>query len=1161
MADDNSADLERLRKEIAYYKRQVTAVAGENLKLDYMLPGMRHELKQKREGFALLSQLQQSVGAHQQISAIFEITIAAINATLGMDHTLILVPTERENFYRPSHWTGYRQEATGAFPTVQVELPPDFRTGSSLLLVNRATPRTELIQRLTDTFEVPFFIAVPATGESAAVGVILAGRLNETPPFWPALDSGDVDTLRAIAGLITATIKNMRVAVLEETDRLKTEFFSNISHEFRTPITLTLGPIEQILAGTHGAIPTAVHQQLDLMHRNQSRLLGLVNQILDLAKLEAGQMRVRATRARHLNQLIEDRAATFRSAAGKPEVELSLSLDPAVVTADLYVDREKFDKLLFNLLSNAYKFTRQGSIALTTEVTGGLFRLTVRDTGVGIRDDQIPYIFDRFRQADASVSREFGGTGLGLALVQEVAKLHGGDVVAYSQFGKGSTFQVTLPLGKAHLQAADVLDVEGDEPGGRAAMPVAEPQATGADIEEANARAERERNPERATIVYAEDNPELRSYVCGLLRPEYNVFVAADGQDGMEKAHRYAPDLIITDFMMPRVSGREFLQSIRNDPTLHRLPVIFLTARAGSAARVESLHAGADDYLTKPFDQGELLARVRNLLRARNQERELEELSRRLEARVEEQMAELVRSGELQRFLPQSIVSSVLAGTIHPGSKFERRKITIVFAAIADFAQLTETLEPEDLSSLVNDYLRETTAIAVAHGGTIDAIVGGSLMILFGAPEAMPVEQQVSAAIESARRMHARGRELQSLWQSYGVSDVLLQIGMNTGFCTLGVFGSDVLRSYTAVGAPLTLAARLQEKAPAGSVLIGLPTYAIARQKMSDARGPLNLSGTSGSVQYYELPGSDQSVGLTERESAEPPERPAAREQMLTGKMVAHFRIVTTLGAGGMGVVYLAEDTKLGRRVALKVLPLDFAADRQRLQRFLLEARSASSLNHTNVAQIYEIGEDEGMRFIAMEYVEGQSLDSRIDGQPLDIGDMLNISLQIAEALEEAHQKGIVHRDIKPQNIAITPRGQVKVLDFGLAKVSGEADADAASGSTRFRTEAGTVVGTVHYMSPEQALGRAVDERTDIFSLGVVMYEMTTGRLPFSGATRTETVDLLLHTQPPPIGQLNDLVPPPLGAMIEKCLNKDPNTRYGSVRELLADLRAARRVG
>jgi signal transduction histidine kinase len=173
-------------------------------------------------------------------------------------------------------------------------------------------------------------------------------------------------------------------------------------------------------------------------------------------------MTMRAARMPDLNQFIEDRASTFRSAAGKPDIDLRLSLDPRGANADLYLDREKFDKLLFNLLSNAYKFTRQGSIEIRTEFAETTFRLWAMDTGIGIKEDQLPYIFDRFRQADASASREFGGTGLGLALVKEVAKLHGGDVIVYSQFGKGSTFEVTLPLGTAHLQPQEVVDFVDD---------------------------------------------------------------------------------------------------------------------------------------------------------------------------------------------------------------------------------------------------------------------------------------------------------------------------------------------------------------------------------------------------------------------------------------------------------------------------------------------------------------------------------------------------------------------------------------------------------------------------------------------------------------------------------------------------------------------------
>jgi serine/threonine protein kinase/Flp pilus assembly protein TadD len=262
-----------------------------------------------------------------------------------------------------------------------------------------------------------------------------------------------------------------------------------------------------------------------------------------------------------------------------------------------------------------------------------------------------------------------------------------------------------------------------------------------------------------------------------------------------------------------------------------------------------------------------------------------------------------------------------------------------------------------------------------------------------------------------------------------------------------------------------------------------------------------------------------------------------------------------------MGEVYLAHDTLLDRSIALKVLPAELASEPQRLHRFLQEARAASQLKGGNVAHIYDIGGEGGLRFIAMEYVEGTQLNDKINGQPLPIAEIIRIGIFIASALEEAHSKGITHRDIKPQNIIVTPEGEVKVLDFGLAKVdpllSGTtAKTPESEIATRVMTDPGVVMGTVLYMSPEQAMGREVDHRSDIFSLGVVLYEMAAGRVPFSGASITETIDKIAHWQPDAISRFNYGVPPELEMIIKKALRKDRNERYQLVRGLVVDLKA-----
>jgi two-component system LytT family response regulator len=279
-----------------------------------------------------------------------------------------------------------------------------------------------------------------------------------------------------------------------------------------------------------------------------------------------------------------------------------------------------------------------------------------------------------------------------------------------------------------------------------------------------------------------------------------------------------------------------------------------------------------------------------------------------------------------------------------------------------------------------------------------------------------------------------------------------------------------------------------------------------------------------------------------------------------TGSNVAHYRIVSRLGEGGMGAVYLADDTRLGRRVALKVLPVNVADDPERMHRFVQEAKLASALTHPNVAYIYEIGEDHGLRFLAMEYVAGEPLSVRLASGPVAFSELVSVGIQVADALDDAHSKGIVHRDIKPSNLMLTPRGYVKVLDFGLAKlettgVGNKTGNQMPLEETQVMTSLGVVMGTVAYMSPEQALGRDVDHRTDLFSLGVVLYEMATARLPFPGATPSESMARILGSQPDAMARFNYDIPESLDRVVRKCLEKDRERRYQSARELLVDLK------
>jgi signal transduction histidine kinase len=417
----------------------------------------------------------------------------------------------------------------------------------------------------------------------------------------------------AISNALAYQQERQRAEALAAIDRQKTAFFSNVSHEFRTPLTLMLGPLVDALASPERALTGA---NLTSAHRNALRLLKLVNSLLEFQRIEAG--RVRADyQATDLTALTRDLASAFEGLAGK--AGLRLSIDCADLREPAYVDREMWEKIVLNLLSNAFKFTFEGSIEVRLARIADDAELRVRDTGVGIPEKELGRLFERFHRVEGTRARTYEGSGIGLALVQELVKLHGGTVQVESELERGTAFIVRVPLGAERQveRRAEREDAHG--PGPPAALGVApyvaEAERWMGDGEEVpdtfvelSTVAPETRG---ARVLVADDNADMRDYVSGVLRRYFVVESVPDGVMALRKLRQDPPDLVLTDVMMPNLDGVGLLQAIREDEKTRALPVILLSARAGEEARVEGLNAGADDYLTKPFSSRELVARVR----------------------------------------------------------------------------------------------------------------------------------------------------------------------------------------------------------------------------------------------------------------------------------------------------------------------------------------------------------------------------------------------------------------------------------------------------------------------------------------------------------------------------------------------------------------------
>ncbi|MEM9996790.1 MAG: ATP-binding protein, partial [Bacteroidota bacterium] len=435
---------------------------------------------------------------------------------------------------------------------------------------------------------------------------------------------------------------------LRDLDRAKSNFFANISHEFRTPLTLIIGPLEDFQDGLHGTVPTPLAQQVEVALSNGQRLLRLVNQLLDVSRLESGTMRLRA-RPFDARAFVAQTVEAFAPLAERKAIALDQEVSPDVpVGLMLWGDPEQLEKVLGNLLSNALKFTpRGGTVRVRLHTDGGTTAngrapdgegaghlvLTVEDSGSGIAPEHLPYVFERFYQADGSSTRQHPGTGIGLALVKHLVELHHGSVAVTSALGDGATFVVRLPLGQGHLQP--------HERAPNASVPAMGAPAVGTDptltsdalgnerhegemlAEETSQKAGLEPPEAHAkTVLVVDDNAEVRAYVRRHLATRYRVLEAADGQQALAHARAFVPDLIVSDVMMPGLDGIGLCRALRTDPDLAFVPLVLLTARAAIQDKLDGLEHGADDYLTKPFNVRELEVRVENLIASRQRLRD-----------------------------------------------------------------------------------------------------------------------------------------------------------------------------------------------------------------------------------------------------------------------------------------------------------------------------------------------------------------------------------------------------------------------------------------------------------------------------------------------------------------------------------------------------------
>ncbi|MEM7554045.1 MAG: response regulator [Cyanobacteria bacterium P01_A01_bin.84] len=700
-------------------------------------------------------------------------------------------------------------------------------------------------------------MVVPLLADGKIIGSITLYKDNP-PHKWL---SSEIELTKAVAVqaaiavqqsyLYQTTLK--QAERLLELDKQKTEFFQNISHEFRTPITLIQGPLESAVSSRTGLS----HSQSNIALRNSRRLLRLVNQLLDLQRLDAGRMRS-SFRPCNLVEFVSQIVESFRPYCEKKQLNLITDFEQCPI---IYLDMEKFDKVVYNLLSNAMKFTPEGgNITILVQPEDKKCILQVQDTGIGIKQEQISDLFERFRQAEGSENRSYEGTGLGLALVKELVEVHGGEILIDSEYGKGTTFTVSLIQGNAHLNPEQIIEDTVEIDINRANVELADLELLEsmpaddldslANLDELSEEYELNNNGNTTSsiILVVDDNPDLRTYVSEILKASgYRIITARNGSEGFKIARKIAPNLIITDLMMPVVTGIQMIKMIRQEVRLRGVPVILLTAKVDEETRIEGTEHGADAYLAKPFNDRELLAEVKNLLALKENEQRVVELNTYLTQSV------------LKRFLPPVLVNKAATGDLVLDLQPEPRLITVLFSDIVGFTQLANTLRSRKISELLNEYLEAMTKAVFDNGGTVDKFMGDAILALFGAPEELTPNEQARRSVNTARAMLRSLEQLNQSWYDKGLFDtdgrdgVRFRCGIHQGTAVVGMFGSSERADYTAIGPSVNIAARLQQAAEPGSIIVSAAVADYLQDEEITKGSSLELKGVDETVLTFTI--------------------------------------------------------------------------------------------------------------------------------------------------------------------------------------------------------------------------------------------------------------------------------------------------------------------